>query len=135
MDVRREAALGGRIGVSYSVVQPYPAEPFLARVRESLAAGEWSALPDDWLNPGSPSSHQDGWGDVIDGTVSPNLRVHQWMAEWQNQAGDIVLYALRYESALPAGSVYDAGPDNSDLRVTALWIPAATVKQMQDLVR
>jgi len=56
-------------------------------------------------------------------------------AQWQNQAGDIVLYALRYESALPADSVYDAKPDNSDLRVTALWIPAATVKQMQALVR
>jgi hypothetical protein len=57
------------------------------------------------------------------------------MAQWQNQTGDVVLCALRYESSLPAGSVYDAGPDNTDLRVTALWIPAATVKQMQARAR
>lgn len=128
-DVHPETKANGETGVTYTVSEVYPAKSLLERIRATLRSG-WTPLQTDWLNPGQPSSHVSGWGEFEDGTRSPTKRVHQWLAQWKDAEGNVVWYALRYESTLPQGNVYPAGPDNANLHVTAVWEPAALVKQM-----
>jgi len=129
-DVRPEARADGQIGVTYAVREQFPADALLERIRATLPAPEWRPLPNDWLNPDSPSSHQTGWTKFEDGRKAPPTEVHQWLAQWQDTQGNVVLYVLRYDSTLMANRPYRRAPDNSDLSVTAVWIPAALAKQV-----
>ena len=62
---------------------------------------------------------------------TPNTDVHVWSAEWKDTAGSIVMYSLRYDSAVSSASLTRERPDNSDLEVTAIFIPAAVVSAMR----
>lgn len=129
-DVRAETKANGETGVTYTVSEAYPADSLLERIRAVLRSG-WTPLQTDWLNPGQPSSHVTGWTTFEDRTRSPIKRVHQWLAQWQDAQGNVVWYALRYESKLPQGTAYPGEPDNQHLRVTAVWEPAALAKQIR----
>jgi hypothetical protein len=109
--------------LTYSIAEPYPAAKVLCELTNHLHAQNWKALLDDPLNPGSPSGALRGWGDFGDATRGPELHVHQWMSSWLNDSGDLVTYVLRYE--YPETTT----PDLKVLRVTAMWWPAAIVRQ------
>jgi hypothetical protein len=96
----------------------------LSFISAKLKKRGWKPLPQDFLNPDVPSSHQRGWALFEDHTKT-STRVFAWSAGWQNDAHDIVVYALRNES-----------PDNStrnlkNLQLIALFIPAEIAAKMK----
>jgi hypothetical protein len=115
----------GRQQVVYATESEYPAEDVLSFIDAQLRKQGWKPLPQDFLNPDIPSSHQRGWTFFEDHTQKPSTGVYAWNADWENGSHDIVVYALRYVSS-----------DNStrnlkDLRVIALFIPAEVAAQMK----
>jgi hypothetical protein len=119
----------GSFHVAYALAEKYPASNAIQRISSRLKALGWKPLHDDWLNPGLPSSHVRGWTDFVDFTATPMRHVHQWGAQWQDKAGNIVGYDLRY-------SYPESGaPDFQSLWIDAFWYPAAGVKMMQAATR
>ncbi len=55
-----------------------------------------AATQGGFLNPGLPSSHVTGWQSFADGTTNPPTFVQQWLADWENSKGDVVVYGLQY---------------------------------------
>jgi hypothetical protein len=115
----------GRQQVTYSTESEYPAEDVLSSVSAELKKRGWKPLPQDFLNPDIPSSHQRGWTFFEDHAQKPWTGVYTWIADWENGSHDIVRYALKYES-----------PDNStrnlkNLQVIALFIPADVAAKMR----
>ena len=129
--VRTEGRDDGQIIVSYTLVQPYPADGLLSQVRTALAAGDWTPLDGDWLNPGEPATPRSGWFDYIDGASGQDRWVHQLNVQWKNTSGDVVWYQLQYHSDPPSALAHESRPDNPDLHVTRFWIPAATADQLR----
>jgi len=112
--------------VSYQLQADYPAHHVIETISQSLKEKGWEPLKEDYLNPGLPSSHVRGWTSFIDATKSPERSVHQWGAQWQNEAQDIVSYALIYE--YPRGKT----PNLKSLQVYASFIPAPLAKAARE---
>jgi hypothetical protein len=129
-DVRPEAKPTGEIGVMYFVEEEFDADALLGRIRAALPSPAWQPLPNDWLNPSLVSSHTRGWTDFDDATRAPATHVHQWLAQWQDSNGNVVWYALRYDSRLKSGAADLSRPDNSRLSVTAVWVPERIATQI-----
>jgi hypothetical protein len=125
----------GRVSVIYRVYQDFPAQEILKYVKYVLAAQHWMPLMTDWLNPDIPSSHVRGWTNWIDGTVTPNTRVHQWFADWQNEKGDVVFFEFRYDSQYNSPNQVGQPPDNSRLRVTGLLVPGELAQKMKEAAK
>ena len=121
---------GKAVGVEYEIPVPYPAQNFLAEVSSHLEKRGWKAAETDLLNPSVPSSHIRGWTAFVDETVSPRVAMHQWLADWRNQKGDVVSYALRYSSLAGDATRNLPTPTNPSLHVTAFLIPAAQAQAM-----
>lgn len=107
--------------LEYRINEAYPAKSALAKISERLRKTGWQPLNSDLLNPDSPSSHVTGWTQFVDATVTPETRVHQWLAPWKDKNGNVVSYALRYRE-----------PDLSKLTIWALYYPSTVVKSLQD---
>lgn len=131
-DIVPEKKADGTNGVTYTVHEAFPADVLLARIRAALPSPEWEPMADDWRNPGMPSSHKTGWGDYTDGTQRPPRYVHQWMAQWRDQTGNVVFYDLKYFSVLMPGNLpaLERQPDNDKVRVTAMWVPKAVAERL-----
>ena len=125
--VRRVAPGDGRYELTYNLQAEYPAELVVTRIRAALSEERWQPLAHDWLNPGNPSGYSRGWSDFIDGTKTPSTVVHVWSAEWKDRTGALVIYSLRFDSAVPPGGYRRPRPDNHVLNVRASFIPAAIV--------
>ena len=118
----------GRQQVTYTVEIPYPAEDVLAFLKTELQKRGWKPLPENYFNPGTPSSLQRGWIFVEDHTKQPWTGSYGWGAEWENSAHDLTEYSLRYDAL-----------DNStrnlrNLQVIALFIPADITAKMKHSV-
>jgi len=118
----------GRQQVTYLCDAAYPAADVLAYIPKELEVNDWKPLKHDFLNPGSASSHVSGWTDFEDGTKHPSVHVFQWVADWEDEAHDVVRYGLDYRS--PVASTRDLRA----LRVVALYIPAQIVTEMKEAV-
>jgi len=129
-NIRPETKTDGTTGVTYVVAEPFPADVLLGQIRRSLPSPDWQPLPDDWLNPGMASSHTRGWTDFDDERRKPATHVHQWLAQWRDSRGNVVSYTLRYDSKIKPGDIDLSPPDNSNLSVTAVWVPERVAKQM-----
>jgi len=118
--------LGGSSQVTYKVSADYPAADLIATISNQLKQSNWNALKDDYLNPGLSSSHVRGWSLFEDGTKKPPQTVHQWLADWENQTGEVVRYGFRYQ--------YESGKtkDLRHLTVIAIFIPAPLAKQTRE---
>ena len=116
--------------VSYDVTMAFPAAALFDAIKSTLPPDKWEPLANDMLNPDIPSSHKRGWTDFIDGTKNPNTDVRLWMAEWRDCEGNIVWYALRYDSRSRRNSTGPAEPDNDHLSVNAAWYPALIARKM-----
>ncbi len=80
----------------YRVNEAYPAQDSLRTILESLGDKGWTPLQEDIFNPGSLSSHSEGWQTFVDGTVNPNKTVHQWLGQWSDEEGKILVYVFRF---------------------------------------
>lgn len=123
---------GPRDQVSYRIQAEYPAENVIQPIEWRLKQLGWKPLPEDFLNPGLPSSTVRGWQYYEDKTTKPVSSVRVWEADWQNDKGDIVTYHLEYRCTEKlCASTYDL----RDLRVVAIRIPAKLVEQMKSWSR
>ncbi len=111
--------------VSYKVQTDYPADDVISFISKELKGKGWEPLREDYLNPGVPSSHVRGWTEFSDSTTHPETHVHQWLAQWENDAGDIVWYTLQYR--YPKGRA----PSLDVLDVIAAYIPAKVAKPLK----
>jgi hypothetical protein len=119
----------GQSAVSYELTQAYPATATLTEIKGTLALLGWSALGEDIFNPGTASSHVDGWSSFADATVRPEVHVDQWLAQWEDDAGNIAFYTVRYRApnSNPAA--------RSDvLEVSAAIIPVEAVRAFQQFL-
>jgi hypothetical protein len=118
--------LGGSFQLTYKIATEYPAADLIATISNQLKQGNWQPLKEDYLNPGLSSSHVRGWTSFQDGTKKPPQIVHQWLADWENQAGEVVRYGFRYQ--------YESGKtkDLKDLAVIAIFMPASLAKQTRE---
>ena len=118
--------LGGSDQVIYQLEAKYPATDVIAEITLALKKMGWEPMAEDYLNPGSPTSHVTGWGDFVDRTTTSPQQVYQWMANWKNEQEDIVLYGFKY--TYPEG----AEPILDKLDVVAVYIPADVLKEQQE---
>lgn len=99
--------------LSYEVVQEWPATEGLKRIQETLRKQGWRPMLEDFLNPGVPSSHVVGWRSYLE----DDRTVQQWLAQWKNEHGEVVWYALIYKS-----------PEHGEQRPTGLSVKAVLFK-------
>ena len=111
--------------VRYSLKTAYPAEGFVEALNSRLSRDGWTPLKADFMNPDIPTAHVTGWTTMTDHRVQPAAQVHLWNGEWQNQAGDILIYVLTYRYP-------ESGPANlSDMDVMGLHIPPEAAQKAQ----
>ncbi len=135
----REVKFGkynGSDQLSYTVEVEYPASEQISTISKKLAENGWKPLREDWLNPGLKSSHTRGWTDFEDVSRRRDLRVFQWLAQWDDKAGDVVAYAYQYRDQLgPARhrSRYflRKEPGSHKLRVMAVYFPAKLAEKIK----
>jgi hypothetical protein len=126
IDIRRyRHKTAGSFYVNYCLNETYPAPNSLKQISMRLESLGWKPLDEDFLNPGLPSSHVRGWTEYSEGTTNSAPLVHQWLAQWQDDSGNIAAYTLKY-SSLMKGT-----PDPTSLTVHGIWFPATTVATMQ----
>lgn len=105
--------------LAYQVKVGYPADSTIACISKKLSANGWQPLKEDFWNPGLPSSQVRGWTHFTDVMVHPEAGVDAWVAQWQNQAGDVAWYYLQYRYP---------SQDRYTLFVNAGFIPANKAK-------
>ena len=114
--------------VHYTLKTPHPAEGFIESLNRRMGQDGWTPQKADFMNPDVPTAHATGWKIMTDYGVRPAARVHLWNGEWQNQAGDILVYVLSYRYP-------EAGPANlSDLDVMGLFIPRQAAEKAKQQV-
>ena len=123
----RDATRNGVYELTYQLESTYPAANVTSKIEAIFNDTRWSALAEDWLNPGNPSGHSLGWGSLLDSSKTPNTIVHKWSAEWKDTNDNIVIYMLRFGSAVPRDEPFLQRPDNHILKVTAAFVPANVV--------
>lgn len=101
-----EATRNGILELNYRLESAYPAEHVTASINAVFKGDRWRPLTDDWLNPGNPSGYVRGWSSFLDGSKTPNTIAHVWSAEWKNEDNDLVIYSLRFDSAIPPGELF-----------------------------
>ena len=127
-EVDRVSQPGGASVVRYTIETPYPAKEFVNRLSAHFEKTGWKPLEHDWLNPTIPSSHRRGWTYFVDARKKEQEGIHQWMAQWTNEKGDIAAYGLQYAS--PIESEERARPSTARMEVSGSLIPAATARQV-----
>jgi hypothetical protein len=121
--------LGPLSQVYYEVNTPYPAQGVLDELRDQLAKRGWRPLKEDFLNPGLPSSHVTGWQSFGDRTTTPRTFVKQWLADWENGKGDVVVYGLRYRYK------DEMNQDSNTLRVFGSYSSKAVADMQRDAAK
>ncbi len=121
----RVTSAAGVDGIAYEIDEPYPAERVLRFIKSRVPA-EFRPRAEDFMNPGIPTSHVRGWTSYEDGTTQPSSSVHQWQAEWEDAAGNILTYSLQYRSA---GDHLDR-PTSTKLRVSGTLLTRAQADAM-----
>ena len=96
--VLQSVAQDGGQGVTYEVMEPYPAEPVIKFI-ESRIPPQFKVRKESFMNPGIPTSHVRGWTNYLDSSGKVLTRVDHWSGEWEDAAGNIVAYDLMYRSA------------------------------------
>ncbi len=107
----------------------YPAESVLQQISAELIQKGWQPLREDWMNPGLASSHSRGWTSFGDATTKPKTYVFQWLAQWRDAKGNVVLYCFEYRDPAKAED-YRSTPDTSELKVIAAYYPMTQAREM-----
>jgi hypothetical protein len=118
----------GREQLTYMVDTDYPAESTTAFLSTQLRNQRWTALREDFMNPGIPTSEVRGWTQFEDASREPRASVRAWACDWEDGAHNITLYFLEYR--YPMSGAHDP-PDSRMLHVMALYIPANVAEKMK----
>ena len=104
--------------------EAHPAEVTLRTIGERLRDRGWTPMREDFLTGGA-SSHVNGWGTFVDGTVTPDQDVRQWLGDWEDHSLNVVVYGLQYRTNLNEPVGQRRG------RLVAKYLPCAVVEAMQ----
>lgn len=115
--------------VAYRVDLAYPAGKALVDICEKLKERGWEPLAESFLNPGLPSSHVTGWSWFEDGTKPSNPWIYQWLADWKNNNGDILSFALRYETTNKKAILLE----NNNLHIYGIYMTASLAEEGRKL--
>jgi hypothetical protein len=119
----------GQDQVVYNVEAAYPASDVLKTINGRLERLGWIPLKEDFLNPGTPTSHVRGWQYFGDNSTEPRTSVRSWVSDWENTNHDILVYLLEYRCK-------DDLCSNTEnlhyLRVVAVYVPSALAQQLKD---
>jgi len=118
--------IGGSLQLTYKIEEDYPANKTIEAISNKLRQDKWNALKEDYLNPGLPSSRVRSWDSYEDVNKNPHQTVNVWVADWGNQAGDIVRYSFWYRYKI------NERQDLKNLMVYAIFIPATLAKQTRE---
>ena len=121
----------GQDQVVYNVKTEYPAHDVLKAIYSQLEKLGWIPLKEDYLNPGTPTSHVRGWQYFVDDSTNPRTSVRSWQADWESATHDILVYILVYRCKEDLCSNTE---NLQDLRVTAVYVPAALAQRIKDSV-
>ncbi len=122
-NVSRTVAPDKSLHVAYGLTQQYPAMEVIEQTSAHLERLGWEPLEFDWMNPTLPSSHVDGWSELIDATQSPPSQVHRWQGQWRDAEGNVVGYSYTYRYP------FNGAPDLTSLWVNASWHLADAAKR------
>jgi hypothetical protein len=122
----------GREQLTYTIDTDYPADSTIFFLSTQLQNRRWTALREDFLNPGIPSSQVRGWTQFEDRSEEPRATVRAWGCDWEDGAHNITTYFLRYRYQM--SGAHDP-PDSRMLHVMALYIPAAVAEKMKHVTR
>jgi len=117
---------GGTSQLTYQLDVPYPGKRVIGWISKRLHKAGWQPLAYDLLNPNVSPTQMRAWHEFIDGTKYPDTAVRIWGGDWQDAAGNIVEYWFRYTDT---SACCVSTP--TDLGVSAIYAPAALVKQTQ----
>jgi hypothetical protein len=90
------STVGGHEQIRFAHTERYPAVNLINTLNTEIEALGWTQRDLSYLNPDLPTSHVRGWTQFVDVSGDEELSVHQWMGEWENGSGDVVVYVLRY---------------------------------------
>lgn len=93
------ASRSGVGSLEYELDAEFPAAAPILDVVKRLQALGWTALKEDPINPGIPTSMVRSWTSYVDASRPARRREYRWTSEWQEAKGHRVTYAFRYESA------------------------------------
>ncbi len=122
--------LNGQEQLAYQIQADYPADGVLNTVKTRLDQLGWKPLKEDFLNPGTPSSHVRAWNFI---QAHPNSSLRSWVADWENSRHDIVTYAFLYRC--PGDLCMSTAQTPHDLRVVAIYMPAAVAERMKTMLQ
>ena len=114
-----------RWGVSYQLRIEFPATSLLDDVNQVMRRNGWNTLKSDVFNQGLSTSHQVGWTNFIETRSGESHRVYEWMGEWSNESGDLIMIAFTYRID---STEVDARPGDV-LYVTARFLSADELKE------
>lgn len=129
-------SLNGMDVLEYHLNEKYPPDSKIAEVTKRLGEKGWKPLEYSWLSPAYKSSHSQGWTVFRDPPNYPEWLIYEWQGDWQDPHGNIVTYTLRYQESVEKlnRSMFVLKPGNSDLRITALYMPAKEAKHRQEQI-
>lgn len=108
----------GQKQLFYEVRTSHPANDAIGAISTRLERAGWTRLDFDRLRPDPPVPLRRWEGYTEDATI-----VDEWIGQWTDASGALVLYILRYES--PASH---SAPERTNLKVAAVHFPAEMVR-------
>lgn len=116
--------------LTYHVNADFPASDLIRWISNGLEGTHWKPLEYDYLNPELPASRVRNWdGGFLKSLKQPGICVHLWFGYWQDAAGDIVGYTLRYEHPGCGTSAL------RDLEVVGTYMPADAAHRYQRFIQ
>lgn len=109
--------------VAYRLRDAYPGRRSMEEVRSRLRAQGWHPRARDLLNPTLTYAITARWRplQIADGGVLA------WSEQWQNGAGDVVIYGFKYSVST---SGHDPAPD-TPMEVHIYYLRAETAKSLE----
>jgi hypothetical protein len=106
--------------VHYKVPDGYPANRSVTDIQTRLERLGWHPRERDFLNPGGSSATKATWGE----TQVNGKQGLVWSQQWENSAGDVVWYGLRYSNA-------SKDNPNGPLDVSVSYLTNDTIRSLQ----
>jgi hypothetical protein len=117
------------LDVDYQIREVYPADRFIAEVRQHVEALGFKPTPDDGIDVRSEFTRRFRWRSHVLRDPGQKGEFFNWKGEWSNRDGDVVTYFLHYSSAVPEPGKEGAKPDNENLSVGASLQPKRVVPE------
>jgi hypothetical protein len=123
----------GMYRVEYQIQEKYPAAKSIQEISSQLEKKGWKPLSNYFVYPESQTSHVTGWIYYKDPPKAPTWMVYAWSSDWEDSNHNIVSYTFRYSDPIAKynESVFVLKPDNKNLIITAIYMPAEAARKLR----